>query len=118
MKKKIKVKRVYDEISGSDGTRILVDRIWPRGIKKEYLKLDSWVKEIAPSTELRKWFSHKPEKWEGFRKKYFIELKKKKNLCEELIANGKNNITLLYSAKDKKHNQAIALKEFLEKEIL
>jgi uncharacterized protein YeaO (DUF488 family) len=117
MEKKIKIKRVYDKTSKDDGIRILVDRIWPRGIKKEELKLDNWVKEIAPSNELRKWFSHKPEKWEEFKIKYFKELKQKKSLCEGLLTK-ENNITLLYSAKDKEHNQAVALKEFLEEEIL
>jgi uncharacterized protein YeaO (DUF488 family) len=117
MKKKIKIKRVYDSAAKEDGTRILVDRIWPRGLKKEDIKLDEWVKEIAPSTELRKWFSHEPEKWKDFRKKYFEELGKKKHFCKELLEKGNNSITLLYSAKDRKHNQAMALKEFLEKEI-
>lgn len=117
MKKKIRVKRVYNSATKEDGIRILVDRIWPRGLKKEDIKLDEWVKEVAPSTELRKWFSHEHKKWEGFRKKYFEELKKKKHLCKKL-AKGNNNITLLYSAKDTEHNQAIVLKEFLEEEIL
>jgi uncharacterized protein YeaO (DUF488 family) len=118
VKKRIKVKRVYDLPTKEDGSRILVDRIWPRGLKKEDLKLDDWIKEVAPSTELRKWFAHQPEKWEEFKKKYFVELKKKRNLCEELLTKRENNITLLYSAKDKRHNQAIALREFLGKEIL
>lgn len=117
MKKKIRIKRVYEKVSSGDGIRILVDRIWPRGVKKEDLKPDYWIKEIAPSTELRKWFSHEPDKWEKFKKKYFSELKEKKSVCRDLLDKGEN-ITLLYSARDEKYNQAAALKEFLKKEIL
>jgi uncharacterized protein YeaO (DUF488 family) len=115
--KRIKIKRVYDKAEKEDGVRILVDRIWPRGIKKKDLKVDDWFKEIAPSTELRKWFSHDPVKWKSFKKKYFTELKKKKSLCNELLKKGKTNLTLLYSAKDIENNQAAALKEFLESEL-
>ncbi len=115
MKRKISVKRIYEGYSPQDGIRILVDRLWPRGIKKEEAKIDLWLKEIAPSNELRNWFSHDQEKWNEFRKKYFGELKKKMSLCEELLSNGKSSFTLLYGAKDKEHNQAVVLKEFLEK---
>ncbi len=114
---KIKIKRVYDKSEKTDGYRILVDRIWPRGIKKNELIYNEWLKEIAPSTELRKWFAHDPGKWEEFKSKYFSELKNKKSLSSQILKNGNNTITLLYSAKDIKHNQAVALKEFLEKEI-
>ncbi|MCL5028362.1 MAG: DUF488 domain-containing protein [Bacteroidetes bacterium] len=115
MAREIKVKRIYEADSSKDGVRILVDRLWPRGIKKEDAKIDFWMKDIAPSNELRSWFSHDPEKWNEFTKKYFNELKKNKTLCEELLSESKDTITLLYSAKDEKHNQAVALKQFLEK---
>ena len=111
----IKTKRVYEDYEAGDGVRILVDRIWPRGIKKESVKIDLWMKEIAPSGELRKWFAHDPAKWNDFKKKYFTELKVNKELCEELKGKAKNTLTLLYSAKDVEHNQASALKEFLDK---
>ncbi len=115
MAKEIKVKRIYEAYSRHDGERILVDRLWPRGIKKENAKIDFWMKEIAPSNELRNWFSHDPNKWNEFKKRYFIELQKNKALCEELLSKSNRVITLLYAAKDENHNQAIALKEFLEK---
>ena len=111
----IKTKRVYEDYEAGDGVRILVDRIWPRGIKKESVKIDLWMKEIEPSGELRKWFAHDPAKWNDFKKKYFTELKVNKELCEELKGKAKNTLTLLYSAKDVEHNQASALKEFLDK---
>ncbi len=113
MVKEIKVKRIYEAYSRQDGVRILVDRLWPRGIKKENAKIDFWMKEIAPSDELRIWFSHDPEKWSEFKKKYFDELNLKKNLCEDILSNNKNTITLLYGAKDENFNQAVALKEYL-----
>ncbi len=111
----IKVKRIYEAYSEQDGVRVLVDRLWPRGIKKENAKIDFWMKDIAPSNELRNWFSHDPKKWNEFKKKYFAELKKNKMLCSELINKGKHTLTLLYGAKDEEHNQAVALKEFLGK---
>ena len=112
---KIKTKRVYEDFDAKDGRRVLVDRLWPRGLKKESAGIDLWMKEIAPSNEIRNWFAHDPAKWNDFRKKYFAELKSNKNLCEELIGKEKGMLTLLYSAKDVEHNQAVALKEFLEK---
>lgn len=115
MKKQIKIKRVYEEAGAKDGTRILVDRLWPRGIKKENAMIDSWMKEIAPSNELRNWFGHDPEKWIEFKKKYFAELKANKKLCEEIISSSGSTLTLVYGAKDEEHNQAAALKEYLEK---
>lgn len=115
MAREIKVKRIYEAYSKQDGVRILVDRLWPRGIKKEDAKINFWMKDIAPSNELISWFSHDPDKWNEFTKKYFNELNKNTTLCEELLNKGKDTITLLYSAKDEEHNQAIALKQFLEK---
>jgi len=122
MKVKIKTKRIYDGFDKADGVRILVDRLWPRGMKKEDAKINLWMKDIAPSDELRKWFHHESEKWDEsdrwkeFVKRYTAELNKKKKLCEELISNG-NNITLLYSSKDEDHNQANVLKNYLEKNL-
>ena len=112
--KMIKIKRVYEKAEESDGIRILVDRLWPRGIKKE--EVDYWLKEISPSNELRKWFSHDFNKWEEFKNKYFNELNSKKELINfllELIKKN-SNVTLLYSAKEEKYNNAVALKEYLQ----
>lgn len=118
MKKNIKIKRVYDEYSPNDGARILIDRLWPRGVKKEDAHIDEWMKDIAVSDSLRKWFNHDPEKWREFKKKFSAELSKNKNLCEELVNKGRTNITLIYSAKDEEHNNAVVLKDYLEKHFL
>lgn len=107
----IALKRVYEKPASSDGYRILVDRLWPRGLAKRKARIDLWLKEIAPSTELRKWFSHEPEKWVGFKKRYYQELKKKTELIQEIkdLNLKYGHITLLYAAKDGKHNNAKAL---------
>lgn len=111
----IKIKRIYEKAAGSDGRRILIDRIWPRGVRKEDANLDDWIKDIAPSTELRKWFNHETEKFDDFAKKYKKELEKYPDITEELINKAKEKrLTLLYGAKDEKHNQAVVLKKFLE----
>lgn len=112
----IKTKRVYESAEKSDGFRILVDRLYPRGIKKENLHADVWLKEVAPSAVLRKWFNHDKKKWSAFKARYAKELKLSKAF-EELLALLKKHktITLLYGAKDEKHNQAAALKTFLQK---
>lgn len=114
----IKAKRIYDDPAKNDGYRLLVDRIWPRGVSKEEAKLDDWNKEIAPSTELRKWFGHKEERFEEFKKRYKKELEKHKNDMKEIakIAN-KKTVILLYGAKDEKMNQAVVLKEVLEENL-
>lgn len=111
----INIKRVYEPVEKSDGFRILVDRLWPRGIKKEEADFDTWLKDIAPSNELRKWFNHEPEKWEEFRKKYQAELKKS-SVLKELVAIVKRHatVTLVYAAKDDQCNQAVVLREYLE----
>ncbi len=111
----IAIKRVYESFSKADGYRILVDRLWPRGIKKEDAHVDLWLKEVAPSTALRKWFNHEPEKWKSFLTKYNAELKGSAAL-EELQALRKQHktVTLLYGAKNEQHNQAVALKQFSE----
>jgi uncharacterized protein YeaO (DUF488 family) len=116
--KKIKIKRIYEDYNKNDGARILVDRLWPRGMKKEDAKLDDWIKDISPSNELRKWYSHDSAKWKDFQKKYFKELDKKKDFCEKILNNEKMNITLLYSAKNEKYNNAVALKKYLEERFL
>ena len=118
MMKHIKMKRVYDKDERTDGRRILVDRLWPRGIKKEDAKIDDWIKDIAPSDSLRKWFGHDPEKWKEFKKKYFDELKNKKELLKEIIDKSKTNLTLIYAAKDSEHNNAAALKEYINKNLI
>jgi uncharacterized protein YeaO (DUF488 family) len=114
----IQLKRVYSERSTKDGVRILVDRVWPRGVTKARARIDDWKKELAPSTALRKWFGHDPAKWRGFRARYRRELtesgalKALQNLVER---SGREPITLVYSAADEQHNQAVALKEILRK---
>jgi uncharacterized protein YeaO (DUF488 family) len=113
--KVIRIKRIYEPKAKTDGCRILVDRVWPRGMKKEDAHLDHWMKEVAPSTTLRKWFAHDPEKWPEFRKKYHAELKKNSSSLEELLEVMRTckTVTLLFSAKDEEHNQAIALRDYL-----
>lgn|SRR5512139_3052890 len=111
---KILIKRIYEPATRSDGFRVLVDRLWPRGISKESAKLDLWLPEIGPSTALRQWFNHDPERWKEFRRRYHVELRTKHKLVAELKVHAKKGtVTLLYSAKDKQHNQAVALQRFL-----
>ncbi len=111
----LELKRAYDEPANSDGCRVLVDRVWPRGVSKAAAKIDQWRKEFAPSTELRKWFAHKPERWPEFKKRYFAELDNQREALAEFrkLANCKT-VTLIYGARDTMHNQAVALKEYLE----
>ncbi|MFP3220326.1 MAG: DUF488 domain-containing protein [Candidatus Marsarchaeota archaeon] len=111
----IRTKRVYEPPSPDDGKRVFVERLWPRGMKKEELKIDYWDKEVAPSTELRKWFSHDPAKWEEFKKRYWDELKGNPRVEELREWGRRGTLTLLFSAKDKDRNSAIALKEYLER---
>lgn len=112
---KITVKRIYDDPAGKGGYRVLVDRLWPRGLRKDQVHVDLWLKEIGPSDSLRKWFGHEPVKWDSFKKRYFHELGKKHDLMDQLLARaGGKTIVLLYGAKDTEHNQAVALKEYLE----
>lgn len=111
----LKIKRIYEKPQDNDGLRILVDRLWPRGLTKEKAKIDKWMKDIAPSDNLRKWFGHKEERWEEFKKRYFEELKEKKDLIKELRILFKNNtVTLLYAAKDKERNNVQVLLELLK----
>lgn len=110
----IQVKRVYEKPAKSDGARFLVDRLWPRGLKKEVLQLDGWVKELAPSNTLRRWFGHDPKKWQEFRRRYFSELERKPETWKPPFeAARKGVVTLLYGAKAPKHNNAIALRDYL-----
>lgn len=112
----IKLKRTSEPAQDADGVRVLVDRLWPRGVRKESLKLDAWLKDVAPSTELRKWFRHDPARWEEFQHRYFAELDARPAALEELIAAvQRGRVTLLYSARDTEHNQAVALKAYLER---
>lgn len=111
---KLQIKRAYDAPERSDGTRILVDRLWPRGLSRDKAAMDLWLKEIAPSTELRQWYAHEPEKWPEFRRRYFAELDRNPEAVAELRdAIGKGSATLLYAAKDMAHNNAEALLEYL-----
>lgn len=113
----IALKRVYDEAEPGDGLRILVDRLWPRGVKKDQARLDRWEKELAPSDDLRRWFAHDPEKWIEFRRRFREELADKGALLHELAQRGgKGRVTLLYAAKDEEHNNAVVLKELLEEQ--
>ena len=114
----IRIKRIYDKPSDDDGYRVLVDRLWPRGMKKEIARIDVWLKDAAPSDELRKWFNHEPEKWNDFKEKYFMELQHKKGVLDSVIERINQGLTLLYGAKDERHNNAAALKEYLEEKIL
>lgn len=110
----IQIKRAYVTPEPSDGTRILIDRLWPRGVKKENLALDQWAKELAPSTALRQWFGHDPERWHDFRQRYAQELRPHAQLLEPLRALArKSPVTLVYSAHDEEHNNAVAMREFL-----
>jgi uncharacterized protein YeaO (DUF488 family) len=111
----IKLKRAYEPPKKSDGLRILVDRLWPRGVSETAAQIDLWLKEIAPSDRLRKWFGHDPSKWTEFRRRYFRELGKSTEAVARLKQFvSKGNVTLVYGAKDERHNNAVALKEYFE----
>ncbi|KFI22262.1 DUF488 domain-containing protein [Nitrosococcus oceani] len=116
---KIALKRAYEQPDKDDGCRVLVDRLWPRGIKKEEAAIDEWLKEIGPSNELRKWFGHDPERWSEFKKRYFRELEKSPEAVELLaeIVKNQRQVTLIFSAKDSEHNNAVVLKEYLEEKL-
>ena len=112
---KFQIKRVYEEPEAKDGTRILVDRLWPRGLTKEKAKVNLWLKDVAPSTELRKWFAHDPARWQGFQTRYRVELKEKTEqlaLLKQEAAKG--TVTLVYGARDQEHNEAVVLQKLLE----
>jgi uncharacterized protein YeaO (DUF488 family) len=114
----LRVKRVYEPAEAGDGKRFLVERLWPRGMKKETLKMDGWIKDVAPSDDLRHWFGHDPGKWDEFRHRYVAELKEHEGAWQPLLAEAQHGtVTLLYSAHDVEHNNAIALKSFLEERL-
>jgi uncharacterized protein YeaO (DUF488 family) len=111
----IKIKRIYDPPTEDDGFRILVDRLWPRGLTKEKANVDLWLKEIAPSDQLRKWYAHDPKKWAEFKKKYSKELDQKIDLIDQIVKKTKEgDLTLLFSSKEEKLNNAVALREYIE----
>ncbi len=114
----IRVKRVYALPAATDGTRFLVDHLWPRGLKKEAVKVKSWIKAVSPSNELRHWFGHEPAKWKEFQRRYFAELDQKPETWQPLLeAAQEGDITLVFSARDEEHNNAVALKSYLEKRL-
>ncbi len=111
----IRLKRAYDPPSPGDGPRVLVDRLWPRGVGKDRLKIDAWLREIAPSAALRRWFGHDPEKWDEFRRRYRKELAAKRALLDDLARHARGGkLTLVYGARDPEHNQAVVIKEVLQ----
>ena len=110
----IGTKRIYDAPAQTDGFRVLVDRVWPRGVTKEKAAIDLWMKDVGPSTQLRKWFGHDPRRWDEFRRRYRAELDDRTDPLEELRGHAaKGRLTLVFSARDEEHNQAVALKQFL-----
>ncbi len=112
----MRVKRIYEAANPKDGFRILVDRVWPRGLTKEAVRIDLWLRDVAPSTPLRKWFGHDPALWDEFRKRYFAELDRNTGPVEEILAHAeKKSVTLLFGAKDEQHNNAVALQEYLNR---
>ena len=115
----IRVKRVYEPVQKSDGARFLVDHLWPRGLKKEALHVERWIKLVSPSNELRSWFRHEPVKWKEFQRRYFAELNNQPESWAALLeAAREKDITLVYSARDAEHNNAVALKSYLEKKLV
>ena len=111
----IKLKRVYEKEDPDDGVRYLIERLWPRGVKKTSLRIDGWLKDAGPSTELRKWFSHDPAKWQEFRRRYFAELDRTPDAWAPIRDAARHGtVTLLYSSHDTEHNNAVALKEYVE----
>lgn len=110
----ILLKRAYETPSAADGRRVLVDRLWPRGLTKARAAVDLWLKEVAPSTELRQWFGHDPEKWTEFKRRYRTELKGSSALSELAALAREGKVTLVYAAKDEQHNEAVVLKQVLE----
>ena len=114
----IRIKRAYESPSDDDGYRILIDRLWPRGISKEKARVDFWPKELAPSTELRRWYGHDPDKWSEFKSRYFAELDDNPEMVDELLDYvRKGTVTLVYSSKEQRINNAVALKEYVESSI-
>jgi uncharacterized protein YeaO (DUF488 family) len=118
MANKVQLKRVYDQPTEQDGSRFFVERLWPRGVAKSALADAAWLREVAPSRELREWFHHDPQRWNEFRRRYFAELKYHKDVLSPILeAAQKGTVTLLYSSHDTEHNNAVALGEFLERSL-
>ena len=114
----LELKRAYDPVSKDDGMRILVDRLWPRGLSKSKLHLDAWLKDVGPTTSLRRWFSHDPDKWLQFRARYFRELDSRPESWRPILSAARGRtVTLVYSSHDREHNNAVALKEFLQAKV-
>jgi uncharacterized protein YeaO (DUF488 family) len=109
----IKLKRAYEPPAKADGHRILVDRLWPRGVTKEDLRIEAWARDVAPSATLRKWFGHDPSRWQEFRTRYFKELDGKRDAVDAVFAGLRGTVTLVFAAKDTEHNQALVLKDYL-----
>lgn len=110
----LKVKRAYDKAGPDDGSRYLIDRLWPRGVTKSSAKLEGWLKDVAPNDALRRWFNHDPERWDEFRRRYFAELDRKPEAWKPILqAARKSPVTLVYGARDTEHNNAVALAEYL-----
>jgi uncharacterized protein YeaO (DUF488 family) len=112
--KAIEIKRIYDTPKAKDGFRVLVDRLWPRGMSKEKARIDLWLKDAAPSDGLRKWFNHEPQKWPEFKERYFRELDGRTEVLKPILEGHGTTVTLLYSAADVEYNNAVALKEYME----
>jgi uncharacterized protein YeaO (DUF488 family) len=111
----IQAKRVYDPPEADDGSRFLVERLWPRGVRKTDLAMDGWLKDVAPSTDLRQWFGHDPGRWMEFRRRYVAELSQRRDAWQPIVAAARRgNVTLLYSARDEEHNAALALRDYLK----
>lgn len=114
----VRIKRIYEPASSDDGRRILVDRLWPRGVSKARADLDAWVRDVAPSTELRKWFGHDPARWDEFARRYRQELDDNPKAMQALVdAAGQGPVTLLYAARDEQHNEAVILHQLLQKRL-
>jgi len=114
----ITLKRAYDPVSRNDGKRILVERLWPRGVSKAKLRVDEWLKEAGPSTELRKWFGHDPQKWDTFRRRYAMEMDSRKDAWRPIVtAACRGRVTLVYSSHDTEHNNAVALEQYLRRKM-
>jgi uncharacterized protein YeaO (DUF488 family) len=114
----IRVKRAYDELKPDDGMRVLVDRLWPRGKRREDLSITRWFRDLAPSGELRRWFAHSPERWPEFKNRYFDELDKNRAAWQPLLETARStDVTLVYGARDREHNNAVALKDYLERKL-
>ena len=114
----IKLKRAYEPVSRGDGVRFLVERLWPRGIAKEKLEIEAWLKDVGPSTALRKWFSHDPDKWDEFRRRYRRELDTRREAWQPIVAAARHGtVTLIYSSHDTEHNNAVALQQYLQPKV-